>query len=699
MRKNGVTWVGLALVLLTAGFYAAVLGNDFVNYDDPDYVTQNSHVRAGLTTGNVRWALTTGEASNWHPLTWLAHCLDWQLFGERPWGHHAMSVLLHGINVALVLLVWWRLTGAWWPSALLAAVFAWHPVQVESVAWVAERKNVLSTLFWLLTTWFYAGYVRAPAGRGRRDYFLALGCFALGLMAKPMLVTLPFTLWLLDFWPLGRTPWWSAIAAPAPEAGKPVAKPATRKPLPPVPSEAQPTGGVSWRLLLLEKVPFLALAFGSAAATFYVQRAGGAVSSLGSLSLGARVANALVAYPRYVGKLFWPVDLAVLYPHPGHWPPLAVSAAVVFLVLVTAGVGWQWRRRPWLPVGWCWFLGTLVPVIGLVQVGVQSMADRYLYVPCLGVWLMLFWSAREWVARRPATGRILAGVAGVALGACVVLTERQIRFWRNSLDLFTHTVAVTRDNYLAYNNLGYFYDHAGKLDAALENYRRSTAINPNYDEAQNNLGYALAEQGHYAEAVPYYEAALRIKPNLAEAHNNLGNALADLGRPAEAIAHYQAALRVKPEHADAHANYGIALAMQGKLDAAVAELREAVRLDPRKPSGHSNLGNALALLHQADAAIREYQAALELAPDDARSHNNLGNVLAEQGRLEEAGGHYATALRVKADNPEAEFNYAAVLLRLNKRDEAAAHLRAVLRLNPAHAAARQQLAALTGGVP
>ncbi len=681
MRKYRTGWLCLVLGLLTLALYAPAVRNDFVNYDDPDYVTSNPHVQAGLTLANVKWALTTGEASNWHPLTWLSHCLDYQLFGDQPAGHHATSVILHAVNAILVFLVLRRLTGAFWLGAFAAAVFAWHPLQVESVAWISERKNVLSTLFWWLTMGCYAAYVTAgqrKTGKAGLYYALALGCFAVGLLAKPMLVTLPCVLLLLDFWPLRR-----GILPFVKESG----------------SAPEAATAVPWSRLVLEKIPFLLLAVVSSVVTFWVQRTGGAVSSLNSLSLGARLANAVVSYCRYVGKLFWPTDLSVLYPHPGHWPVGAIVAAMLFLLVVTALVVWQLRERPYLAVGWFWFLGTLVPVIGLIQVGVQSMADRYMYVPITGLLLMLTWGAADWLGRQPAARSATAMGAGVGLGLCVLLTMGQIRYWRNSQDLFRHAVVVTRDNYLAYNNLGYFLDHEGQVDEALTNYQKSIAINPNYDEAQNNLGYALAAKGRYAEAVGYYENALRLKPTLAEAHNNLGNALADLGRHSEAIEHYRIAQRLKPAYSDAHANYGIALAMQGKLDEAVVELTEAARLDPEKHSHHSNLGNALALQHKLDAAAAEFALALRLKPGDAQAHNNLGNVLAEQGKLNEAGAEYAEALRLKPENPEAQFNYAVVLIRQDRRDEALLHFRETLRLNPNHAVAQRQVAALTGGKP
>lgn len=675
-------WLAAGLALAVIALFWPALQGGFVNYDDPDYLTANAHVQAGLTWAGVKWAFTTGHASNWHPLTWLSHQLDWQLFGDRPWGHHLTSVLGHGLNSALVFLAFYALTGACWRSFAVAALFGLHPLRVESVAWLSERKDVLSTAFWLLAMLAYAAYAKAVTARPlagpwsflrQPGYLLTALCLALGLLAKPMLVTLPCVLLLLDYWPLRRMSWLS----PSGENDS--------NPSPP------PT---AWSALLREKLPLLALVLASSVVTFLVQRAGGAVTALTGLSLTARVANALVAYVRYLGKAIWPTDLAVLYPHPGHWPVAAVLGATLILLALTAGALWLRRRQPWLAVGWLWYLGTLVPVIGLVQVGIQSMADRYTYVSMLGLGLAVVWGAAHLAARHEGWRAALAVLTVFYAALALVLTREQIAFWRDSETLFRRTVAVTHKNYLAYNNLGFEFSVQGRLEEAREMYERSLAINPNYEEARNNLGYALAKLGRPAEAVPHYEAALRLKPNLAEAHNNLGNALADLGRPAEALACYRRALELKPNHADAHNNLGIALAMQGQFDDAIEHLETSLRLKPRNASAHGNLGNAYAVQRKFDDAARHYAAALELSPNDAQTHNNLGNILAEQGKLAEAVAQYTEALRLNAKNPEAEFNLGMVLLRQAKRAEALPHFRAALRLKPDYAEARRQLEAL-----
>src|ERR1035441_4436802 len=669
LRRPG--FICLALAMTTLAVFMPVAWQGFVNYDDSDYVTENAHVQSGLEFRRVLFRSKTGHASNWHPLTWLSHMVDCQLFGVKAGGPHLVSVGFHIANTLLLFLLLRRMTGALWRSALVAALFALHPLHVESVAWASERKDVLSAFFFLLTIWAYVRHVEVQSPTSKvqsqatrntqhatpttlhatRYYVLSLLFFALGLMSKPMLVTMPFVLLLIDYWPLHR-PGATSL-------------------------ESQPVAGL---LLLLEKVPFFVLSVASSVITFLVQRKGGAVST--ALTFGERVANALVSYVRYIGKTFWPKNLSILYPHPGHWPAWQVMVSAGLLLAVSAAVILMARRRPYLAVGWLWFCGTLIPVIGLIQVGIQSMADRYTYVPLIGLFIMLAWGIDELMPARPWRCSALAIGAALLLTACGFLTERQIPF--------------LRDNSMAYNNPGYYLNNQGRTAEAMENYRLSLKINPAYEDALNNLGYALAGQKKYAEAIPLYEAALRVRPRHAEVHNNLGNALSETGKIDEAIQHYLIALQEKPDHADAHNNLGIALAMKGRLDEAIPHFHEAIRCKPNYASAHSNLGNALAVQHKLDEAIKEYQESLRLKPDDAQAHNNLGNALAEQGKVEAAIEHYGQALRLNADNPEAHFNLALALLRQGKRDEATAHLREALRLKPDYAEAQAQLKSMLG---
>lgn len=690
----------VALVLFAAVFavFWPVHQFGFVNYDDPDYVSANAHVQGGLSWANLVWAFTTGHASNWHPLTWLSHMLDWQLFGSHPGPQHVVSATLHAANSALLFLVLRRMTRAHWRSALVAAWFGLHPLRAESVAWISERKDVLSAFFFLLTLAAYCRYVesrqtaqraeepQAPEragpkasvamnkGKGSRAiaqplaqmpstpawlwYGLALLCLALGLLSKPMLVTAPFCLLLLDYWPFNRFRLESA----------------------------------DWKKTVnavIEKVPFFVLAAGSSAVTFLVQRRGGAVST--SLGFSARLANAMVSYVRYLGKTVWPEDLSVLYPHPGHWPAWQVAGSGLALVSIVVFVMNWARQRPYLTVGWLWFMGSLVPVIGLVQVGVQSMADRYTYLPSIGLFLAIVWGLAELVHSNTGAQTLVAALALASIVACAGVTSKQIGYWHDSISLFQRAIAVTSDNYLAYNNLGFDLSGQGKFEEAKANYARSLAINPQYPDALNNMGFALAGEKQFAQAIPYYLAALKVSPNQPEIHNNLGNALSELGRINEAIEQYQIVLREKPDHADAHNNLGIALAMQGKLKEAEVQFQAAIRAKPNYASAHSNLGNALVGLQQIPDAIREYEESLRLNPNDAQAHNNLGNALVEQGRLDEAIEQYTQALRLNPANPEAEFNLAVALLRRDRKAEAAAHFQAALRLNPSNTEARRQL--------
>jgi tetratricopeptide (TPR) repeat protein len=448
---------------------------------------------------------------------------------------------------------------------------------------------------------------------------------------------------------------------------------------------------------LLEKIPFFVLTAISCIVTFLVQRSGGAVSPLSGLAVLPRIANALISYARYLAKFFCPVRLSVLYPHPGHWPFWQVAGAALLLAAITAFVIYRARAQPYLIVGWLWFLGMLLPAIGLVQVGIQSMADRYSYLPMVGVTIMVVWGFSDLLARHPDVRPILGILAGIAIALCVVLTPLQIGYWRDSDTLFEHAIAVTKNNYLAYNNLGFFLSNRGETEKSMRYYESALQINPNYDEAHNNLGFAYAALGRFQEATNEYIKALSLNPNLTEAHNNLGNALGSLGFTDAAMREYEVALQENPRHADAHNNYGIALAMHGRLDDAIAQFRLAILYKENYASAHSDLGNALAMKGDLAAAIAEYQTCLRLSPTDPQAHNNLANALAQQGRLDEAATQYRTALELKPENPEAHFNFGICLVRQGKSKEAAQEFRAALRQRPDYPAAQQQLNAL--GMP
>jgi tetratricopeptide (TPR) repeat protein len=522
----------LSLALLTAAVYWPVRHFQFTNYDDPKYVAENPVVRHGLTLQGLKWAFTTGHASNWHPVTWVSHMLDCQWFGLDPGAHHLVNLLFHLANTLLLFLVLNRITNAPWRCAFVAALFALHPLHVESVAWVAERKDVLSTFLWMLTVWAYVRYAEQPDHR--RYLLLSLGLYALGLMAKPMLVTLPFVLLLLDYWPLGRTRWADppVVGRGGPSAGSRQASPRR----------------ASVDELIWEKLPFLGLALASSAVTVQVQSH--VVRTLAKLPMSARVANALVSYARYIGKTFWPGGLAVFYPYE-KWPPGVVMGAGAILLGITCAVLWRARREPCLVVGWLWFLGMLVPVIGLVQVGVQSMADRYTYLSSVGLFLMLAWVVPGAAAGERVRRLALAADAVAVVGICAALSVVQVRYWENTETLFGHAIEVTKDNWLAHYNLGLDLAKAGRLPEAVEHFEQSVRIKPHYVDAQFNLGLALLLLGRTQDAVGPFEQVTRITPHDADAHDNLGLALAQLGKTQEAVAQFELALWDRPDYPDA----------------------------------------------------------------------------------------------------------------------------------------------------
>jgi tetratricopeptide (TPR) repeat protein len=623
-----------------------------------------------LTLANAHWAFTTGHASNYHPLTWLSHMADYQIFHDQPAGHHLTSVLWHAVNAALVFLAVFALTRAPARSLAVGALFALHPLRVESVAWISERKDLLSGFFFLLAVIQYRNFAKSTseqesAGIAQKDgmrfgstpYFLSLLFFTLGLLSKPMLVTAPLILLLLDFWPLNR---WSREPA------------------------------VIHRLIV-EKLPFFALSSISSIVTFNVQKQGGAVSSLNSLSIAERISNALVSYVRYLGKTFWPADMTVLYPHPGHWPAWQLIASILILLFIF-GLCFVFRNRlRWLLVGWLWFFIMLLPVIGLVQVGIQSMADRYTYLPSIGLIVIIVWTVSECSRLLPQRTAILSFASLMAFTTCSLLTRKQISYWHDSAALFRHASAVTSKNYLAYNNLGFYLSEKGDVEGAMENYQKALDINPQYEDALNNLGYALAGKKRNEEALGYYLRALRIRPEHVEVHNNLGNALSELGRIDEAIVHYRFVLGKDRHHANANNNLGIALAMKGNFDEAIEHFHEAIRTQPAYASAHSNLGNALAVQHKIEEAIGEYTEALRLKPDDSQAHNNLGNALTEKGRLDEAVHHYEESIRLAPANADTHFNLAMAYLRQGRRDVALPQLQEAVQLNPNYPQAKEQL--------
>jgi len=658
--------------------------------DDELYVTANARVQQGLTPENIRWAFTTTEAANWHPLTWLSHMLDVQLFGLDAGKHHFASLLLHLLNVVLLFILLFRWTGALWRSAFVAALFALHPLHVESVAWIAERKDVLSTLFWLLTLGAWLEYVRSkkPA-----LYALALFLFALGLMAKPMLVTLPFTLLLLDFWPLRRL---------APPSG---------------------AGRESFKTLLLEKAPMFVMAAASSVVTLFAQRAGGAVQTLTQLPFAQRAMNAAQAYLAYLGKALWPAALAIFYPHPREGLSAVFTALSFLAILCLTVLAFRLRRKaPYLLFGWLWYLGTLVPVIGLIQVGEQALADRYTYVPLLGIFIAAVWGLADLSRSNRALRFSMVALSAASLALLGVLTDAQASFWKDSETLFRHALAVTGPNSLAHNNYGLVMYDQGRTEEAIAHFKESIQIDPQYPDVHNNYGVALAKLEQWDPAIEEYETALQLQPGAPTALNNLGKAffhvnrlqeaaacfqqvldkapgsadahlglggvLEKLDRPSEALERYETSLRLKPRSALTLTGMGRVLGRMGRLPEAVDRLEEAVRIDPGCFEARLNLGVALDHLGRTPEAIELFRQALRIEPDSVAALDNLGLALCRTDRIPEAIELFRKAVRLAPDSADVRCHLGIALVRAAQSEEALEQFREALRISPEHALAR-----------
>jgi Tfp pilus assembly protein PilF len=653
---------GLAIFLLITVLvlvYAPVKDYPFINYDDTLYVTEAPQVQQGLGWDSVVWSMTAMEAANWHPLTWLSHMLDVQLFGLNPAGHHLTNLLLHMANVLLLFGVLQHMTGALWRSALVAALFALHPLNVESVAWVAERKNVLSTLFWLLTMAAYIGYVRKPHW-GR--YLGMTGIFVLGLMAKPMLVTLPCVLLLLDYWPLGRL-------------GKDSKEFWERLPR-----------------LAAEKLPLFIPVAAISVVTIAAQSQAGALSSWEGLPLGSRVANAVLAYGMGLKKMLWPMDLAVFYPHPGNslavWP---VALAALLLVILSLGVWWQGRRSRYLVVGWLWYLGTLIPVSGLIQVGGQAMADRYAYVPLMGLFIILAWGTAELAQtlRFPKEWLLAPGLC--LLVTLALLTRVQLGYWQTTRELFEHALAVTSDNPVAHNALGIELMEEKQLGKAVEHLTQALAMDGDRADTHNNLGLALSRQGRLEEAIQHYQQALQIRPDSYAAHNNLGLVVLGAGRVDEAMNHFSQALLLNPNYVEAYNNLGTVLLKKDNRAQAIELFRKALELRPGFAQAHYNLGTEL--LKTADFSDSKVHllAAVEANPDYLDAYVNLGVLLKREGKVNEAIDAYRKALQLNPNHAEAHNNLGTALAQRGDFQQAAHHFLTASTINPNYREAQENL--------
>jgi protein O-mannosyl-transferase len=613
-RQKWVVCASLGALVLAV--FSQALRCSFVGLDDPDYVTLNTNIQHGLNWRSVAWAFTTGHAANWHPLTWMSHTLDCQLYGLDPAGHHLTNLLLHLASSVLLFLLLNRLTGALWRSVWVAAVFALHPLRVESVVWVAERKDVLSTFFWMLSVWTYVRYAeefKVQSSKFKVFYVLALVLFAFALMSKPMVVTLPFVLLLLDYWPLGRLEFGPRF---------------------------------SWRLVV-EKIPFLLLAVGASVVTFFVQNRSGVVASLAAIPLGDRLANVPVSYVRYLAKIFWPSGLAVFYGRE-EWNSYEVAGAVLLLGLVTFFVLRQLRPQPYLAVGWFWFLGMLVPTIGLVQYGHQSLADRYTYLPSVGITIMVAWGLCEFAARQPLLLKGFAALAALAVAVCATLTPRQIAFWKTPVSLYVRAADISDQDYQTCFNIGCAAMEQGNFARAARCFERALKVAGKgaptsfLAETKNDLGCALLEQGQIPDAISNFESALVLKPAYPQAFYNMGRAFQTNNQPDVAADCFQRALALDPGVADIHYKLGNALVQLGRPAQAIDQYSQALKLRPGMDDAANNLAWLLATC--SDRSLRDGTRAVELARQASEhSHNRnpvilgtLAAAYAETGKLSEA---------------------------------------------------------------
>lgn len=650
-----------SLVIGTFLVFGGALRHGFVNYDDDQYVYENPQVSRGLTTDGAVWAFTHRYSNNWHPLTWLSHMTDCEIFGLKPDGHHLTSVTLHAFNAMLLFLLLRRLTGSIWRTTFIAALFAIHPLRVESVAWISERKDLLSGCFFLLTLLAYSKYAERSRLRGAVDkpwYLITLIAFACGLMSKPMLVTLPGVLLLLDFWPLRRTTSHSIA---------------------------------TWRPLILEKIPFMILSLASCAATLVAQRE--AVASFVTLPIATRIANAVAAIGVYLWQFIWPTRLAAFYPYADSGELALQTAVGCVLLLAISVVAWKQRtRRPWLLFGWLWYLGMLTPVIGIIQVGEQAHADRYTYLPQIGIALALIWAVAEWSANIPQRLVTMRISGGLALMALAFLATRQTAHWRDSRSLWERALAVTKNNSLAHNNLGHVFITEGRPADALEHFREALRIQPNLAEAENNIGTVFMDMGRTAEAMTHFERALKLKPDYAIANNNYATLLIPAGRHADAIQHFERALRSRPDYPEVHYNLGNLRATQGRPADAITHYEQALRLRPRYAKAHFGLGAALVLQRRPAEAIQRFQTALQIMPDFAEVHYNLGLLLIAEKREAEAIEHFRRAGAIQPQFAEAHYRMALTLQSQGRHAEAIAQYEKAIAANPDHSSSHNNLA-------
>jgi protein O-mannosyl-transferase len=635
---------------------------DFIVFDDDAYVYDNPHIKNGITFDNIKWAFTSFHSWNWHPLTWISHMIDCQFFGLNPGWHHIINVSFHIINSLLLFFVFKKMTGGLWQSAFVAALFALHPLHVQSVAWISERKDVLSGLFFMITLWAYNIYVKHPS---KYRYFLVALFFALGLLSKPMLVTMPFVLLLLDYWPLERI---------------------RLKKLSGI-NNSQPLKILT--RLILEKIPLFFFSAISSVITFFAQESG--VSSFERIPISSRIANSLVSYLTYIEKMIYPTKLAVLYPYVLIQPLWKVFTACCIIILISIMSIITIKKMPYFIVGWLWFLGTLVPVNGLVAVGDQSMADRYTYLPLIGLFLIIAWAAadlwKKWELRRI---WLILSISIIIL-VLMAVSSNQIEYWKNSITLFEHTLSITSGNDRIHNNLAIALLKEGRIDKAINHFLQATRICPYEWDYYNNLGVALDKVGRSDEAMSNFFQATRINPKDIKSYNNLGAIFEKQGKEEEAINCYAQIIRINPNDYEAHMKLGDILYGQGLLNEAINHYLQATKINPAPEMAYNNLGNVFYKQGRINEAINNYLLTLKINPNRPETHNNLGNALNQQGRTSEAIQYYIQAIKLKPDFAEAYNSLGVAFINAGDINKAIACFKKASQINPAYSTAKNNL--------
>ncbi len=643
------------LVAAILSLYWQTHNHEFINYDDGKYISENVYVQEGLNFKSIAWAFTSTRSSNWHPLTWLSHMLDIQLFGMKPGMHHLVNVFIHIANTLLLFYILNKMTCALWKSAIITAFFAIHPIHVESVAWASERKDVLGAFFWMLTI---GGYTRYVKRQNLANLLVSLLFFILGLMAKPMLVTLPFVLFLIDYWPLNRF------------RLKSLNKPGK-------------TNENPFNLgLVLEKIPFLFFSILSCVVTFIVQKEGGAMGSFDVIPFDVRLTNAVVSYVNYIGKMFFPANLSILYPHPLFIPLWQVVASIFAIIAMIYLAVKQINKRPYIAIGLFWYLGTLVPVIGIVQVGTQAMADRYTYIPLIGLFIIITWGVSDLTQCLRHKRIILTTISVIAIASLITITWIQIGYWKSSVTLFEHSIAATTNNSTLHNNIGTALAEQEKYDNAIEHYNEAIDINKNRAEFHNNLANALAAQGKYDNANLSFTEALKLNPKAETIHYNFARTLSANGQNNEAIEHYMEALQIKPGFKEANKELGNLLISLERYSEAIDFLSKSLISSQNNAETYYKLGIAFANQGIIDKVISSYTKAIEIKPDFIEAHNNLGNTFASIGKQNEAIYHFSEALKINPDNADLHINIAILLQKRQNFHEAIEHYKRVIQLNP-----------------